>query len=202
MLSYPSINKKIINTPIYAFDKLDGSNIRVEWSKKSGFHKYGTRTRLLSPNEELGEAISIFEQDFSKPLQPIMKKLRTERITLFLEFYGSNSFAGSHQEEQHYLSLFDVSIFKKGFMLPKEFLDAFEGVVPTPELLYTGNPNSDFINDVKTGNLKNMTFEGVVCKSQKLTRNKQVKFKVKNQEWLDKLKIKCGENKELYNLLA
>ena len=199
MLSYPSINKTIIHTPIYAFDKLDGSNIRVEWTRKSGFHKYGTRTRLLSSDEEpLGEAINLFEKDFRLELQPIMRKIKAERITLFLEFYGENSFAGFHENEQHYLSLFDVSIFKKGFMLPKEFLSIFEGVVPTSKLLYQGNPNSDFVKQVKDGRLQDMTFEGVVCKSQILTKNKQVRFKVKNQAWLDKLKTKCGDDRKLY----
>jgi hypothetical protein len=35
MKAYRSIDKRIIpNIFIYAFDKLDGSNIRVEWSRK------------------------------------------------------------------------------------------------------------------------------------------------------------------------
>jgi hypothetical protein len=43
MKTYPSISRDIVGQPIYAFDKLDGSNIRAEWSKKNGFHKFGSR---------------------------------------------------------------------------------------------------------------------------------------------------------------
>lgn len=209
MLSYPTIKKDIVKLPIYAFDKIDGSNMRVEWSRKnakngqSGFSKYGSRRRLISPDEKpLGETVEIFEKDFAEQLEPVLRKLRVERATLFLEFYGENSFAGYHEDEQHYLSLFDVSLFKKGFMLPKEFLKTFEDVVPTAPLLYHGNPNEDFVNQVKNGELNGMTFEGVVCKSQQLVRNEQVKFKVKNEAWLKKLKHKCGDDEELFNKLA
>jgi len=45
MKSYPSIPGKHTNgIPLTVFDKLDGSNIRAEWSKKRGFYKFGTRT--------------------------------------------------------------------------------------------------------------------------------------------------------------
>ena len=72
-------------------------------------------------------------------------------------------------------------------MLPKQFMSTFVDVVPTAPLLYHGNANAEFVEDVKSGTLDGMTFEGIVCKSQELVRNKQVKFKVKNQAWLDKL---------------
>lgn len=203
MLEYPSIEKNIVNCPIYAFDKLDGSNIRVEWSRKNNFSKFGSRKRLLSEDEEpLGEAISIFHETMSDTLVKPLRKLQVERATLFMEFYGKNSFAGAHEKEEHYLTLFDVSLFKKGFMLPKEFMKTFENVVPTAELLYRGNPNSDFINSVHEGTLEDMTFEGVVCKSQELIRNKQVKFKVKNSAWLEKLKAKCGDDEKMFERLS
>lgn len=38
MQQYPSINKEVIkDLDYYVFDKLDGSNIRVEFSLKKGF---------------------------------------------------------------------------------------------------------------------------------------------------------------------
>lgn len=203
LLIYPSITKEIVKSPVYAFDKLDGSNIRVEWSRKNGFAKYGTRTRLLDKNETpLGEAVSIFEEEFASPLTPVLKSLRVERVTLFLEFYGQNSFAGYHEDEKHFLSLFDASLFKKGFMLPKQFMSTFVDVVPTAPLLCHGNANAEFVEDVKAGTLEGMTFEGVVCESQELVRNRQVKFKVKNQAWLDKLKTHCGDDLSLFEKLA
>lgn len=205
MLQYPSITKQIIDVPIYAMDKLDGSNIRVEWSRKSGFNKFGSRTRLLDPEEKpLGEAVGIFMRDMAEDLETVLRTyLKTDRATLFLEFYGPNSFAGNHQDsDEKVLSLFDVSLYKKGFMLPKEFLRAFEGVVLTPELLYTGKPNSDFIESVHDGELDGMTFEGVVCKSQELRRNQQVVFKVKNDAWLQRLRDFTKGDGELFKRLA
>jgi len=203
LLEYPSITKNIIDVPIYAFDKLDGSNIRVEWSRKNGFTKFGSRKRLLSRDEKpLGEAISIFEETMADSLVKPLKKLQVERATLFMEFSGLNSFAGFHEEEEHSLTLFDVSLYKKGFMLPKEFMKIFDDVVPTAELLYYGKANSDFVKSVNEGVLEDMTFEGVVCKSQELVRNQQVRFKVKNQAWLDKLKHKCGDDEKMFNNLS
>ena len=61
MKSYPSIPTDIrADVPIFAFDKLDGSQIRVEWTKKSGFVAFGTRTRALEASHPwLGEAIRL-----------------------------------------------------------------------------------------------------------------------------------------------
>lgn len=100
MITYPSISKQIISVPIYALDKLDGSNIRVERTPKSGFSKFGSRTRLLDPDEKpLGEAVGSFVRDMAEDLELVLRTyLKTERATLFLEFYGPNSFAGNHQE--------------------------------------------------------------------------------------------------------
>lgn len=203
MLEYPSIAKNIIDVPIYAYDKLDGSNIRVEWSRKNGFAKFGSRKRLLSADEKpLGESINIFNETLSDSLVEPLRKLRVERATLFFEFHGANSFAGYHEDEEHSLTLFDVSLFKKGFMLPKEFMKSFDNAVPTTELLYYGKANSNFVNEVRNGSLDGMTFEGVVCKSQELVRNKQVRFKIKNQAWLDKLKHKCGNDELMFEQLS
>ena len=203
MLEYPSINKNIVDVPIYAFDKLDGSNIRVEWSRKNNFTKFGSRKRLLSADENpLGESIHIFNETLSDRLVEPLRKLRVERATLFMEFSGENSFAGFHEDEKHSLTLFDVSLYKKGFMLPKEFMKTFGDVVPTPDLLYYGKPNSDFIEEVHNGSLDGMTFEGVVCKSQELVRNKQIRFKVKNDAWLNKLKNKCDGDESMFEQLS
>lgn len=37
MKQYPSITTKFSKAKTIAFDKLDGSNIRAEWSDKKGF---------------------------------------------------------------------------------------------------------------------------------------------------------------------
>lgn len=203
MLTYPSIPKLVTTDVIHAFDKLDGSNIRVEWSRKSGFSKFGTRTRLLDPNEKpLGEAHSIFMNTFADDIAPILSKTRTERATLFLEFYGDNSFAGFHEEEQHFLSLFDVSLYKKGFLSPQDFLKMFENVVPTPELLHHGRMTKDIVEMIHDGSLEGMTFEGVVCKTYNSRKNNLTMFKVKNRAWLEKLKSKCAGDEKMFERLS
>lgn len=204
MLQYPSISKQVINTPVYAFDKLDGSNIRAEWTPKGGFVKFGSRSRLLGEDEKpLGEAITIFRETMADALDPALRKLRNERVTLFMEFLGDTSFAGNHKEdEQHRLVLFDASLYKRGFMMPKEFLKAFDSVVETPDLLHYGKPTQDFQDSVHGGELEGMTFEGVICKSQELHRGRQVVFKVKNDAWLERLRAFTKNDAELFKKLA
>ena len=201
MKSYPSIEKNILSGyPVYAFDKLDGSNIRAEWTPKRGFDKFGARKRLLDPNEEpLGEAVRLINEQTDE-LGKRLKKLRVEKATLYFEFYGDNSFAGQHEDEDHQVVLFDVDIFKKGLMPPKDFIKFTEGLI-VPELVYHGNPNQDFVQSVKSGSCPDVTFEGVVCKSA--TPKGLVKmFKIKSDAWLVKLKDKCGDDEELFNRLA
>lgn len=64
MKHYPKIeyyNKGLINSPVIAFDKLDGSNLRFEWSRKRGFYKYGTRKVMIdTKDEQFGKAIPLF----------------------------------------------------------------------------------------------------------------------------------------------
>jgi len=61
MKEYPSIGKNVVGEKIYAFDKLDGSQVRAEWNKKKKFYKFGTRTRLLDTNDEYwGEAHKLY----------------------------------------------------------------------------------------------------------------------------------------------
>ena len=201
MKTYPSIEKKISSSyPVYAFDKLDGSNIRAEWTPKRGFDKFGTRRRLLDPNEEpLGEAVRLINEQTDE-LGKRLKKLRVEKATLYFEFYGDNSFAGQHEDEDHQVVLFDVDIFKKGLMPPKDLIKFSDGLV-IPELVYHGNPNQDFVASVKSGSCPDVTFEGVVCKS--VTPKGLVKmFKIKSDAWLSRLKDKCAGDEELFNRLA
>jgi len=199
---YPSINTSIIDQPIIAFDKIDGSNIRVEWSRKTGFMKFGTRKRLLSPEEKpFGEAVDLFMNSYAEDLERIFRKERFERTTAFVEFAGPNSFAGFHAEEEHEVTLFDLHVYKKGLLPPREFLKLFEDKVRTAPVLFEGKANSDFISSVKDGSLEGMTFEGVVCKGGLDNRRRPIAFKIKNRAWLEKLKTKYGHDKALYEKL-
>ncbi|MBW3020795.1 hypothetical protein KY334_05845 [Candidatus Woesearchaeota archaeon] len=203
MKQYPSIDRTISSSlDIYAFNKLDGSNIRVEWTRKNGFEKFGSRRQLIDERTPiLGESIQIFNFLYKDQLHEIFKENRWQKVTCFLEFHGDNSFAGTHQNEQHRLTLFDVQIHKKGFLLPREFLKTFKDV-KTAKLLYTGKCNQPFIESVENGTLEGMTFEGVVCKANKYkTPGVPYMFKVKNKEWIEKLKIKCEGNEKLFKEL-
>lgn len=77
------------------------------------------------------------------------------------------------------------------------------GHLDVAKVLYRGNVTPEFIESVRTGSLKNMTFEGVVCKGK---NNKKIKmpimFKQKSRAWLDRLRSYCGENKDLFNALS
>ncbi|HEY0138706.1 MAG TPA: hypothetical protein VGB85_31695, partial [Nannocystis sp.] len=66
MKPYPSISTKIrADVPIYAFDKLDGSQIRAEWTPKSGFGSFGSRKRALERSHPwLGEAITLVRDKY------------------------------------------------------------------------------------------------------------------------------------------
>jgi len=201
MKSYPSIQREYSNVPIYAFDKLDGSNIRAEWTKKGGFGKFGTRTRLLDPNEKpLGEAAHLFMEKYSEPLAKIFTDNRWQKTVSFFEFCGENSFAGAHADEPHDVHLFDVSADKRGLLEPSVFLKTFQDVPHCP-LLYRGNCNSDFVEMVKSGTLPGMTFEGVVCKGTYFSPGLPLMFKIKSIKWIEKLKTKCEGNDELFNKL-
>lgn len=199
---YPSIDKIVRHQHIYAYDKLDGSNIRAEWTRKNGFAKFGTRKRLLSLDEPtLGEAISLFRETYEDDLSRIFLKNRWDKATVFFEFYGDNSFAGIHADEPHEVTLFDVHQYMHGIMEASAFNKMFQNVKTAP-ILYSGNPTADFLESVKNGSLEGMTFEGVVCKGGLDKKRRPIAFKVKNQAWLDRLKNKCGDDESLFNRLA
>lgn len=198
---YPTIPKQIFDTQIFAFDKLDGSCIRAEWTRKNGFSKFGSRKRLLDESDPiLGEAIGIFKEHHEETLARLFTKARYEKATAFLEFFGENSFAGYHEDEDHKLVIFDVHVYKKGLLLPQDFLKLVEGHVETPDLLHFGKASAPFVESVKKSTLEAMTFEGVVCKGER--KQRPVFFKVKSEAWLQRLKNKCAGNEKLFQTLA
>lgn len=196
MKTYPSIPKNPIDVPIYAFDKIDGSNIRAEWSSKKKFWKFGTRNRLVSEDEKpFGESIGLVKAKYEKDLSDIFKKLRYQKVICFFEFYGPNSEFGIHQEEEHDMILFDVNPYKKGLTPPRDFLKNY-GDLHVPNMVYYGNYNSEFASAVKRGSLEGMTFEGVVCKG--VRSNQVVMFKIKSDAWMHRLREYCHGDEELF----
>jgi len=201
MQQYPSIGKEIIqDLDYYIFDKLDGSNIRVEYSLKKGFDKFGTRHKLMSDDSGILNNSKDLILNYEKKVFDIFKKNKWQNGTLFFEFAGPNSFAGFHKEDDEFkVYLIDAHIGKVGFLPPKDFLKSFDNDIEMAKFIKIGKLNKTFIDSVKNGTLEDMTFEGIIAKS--FTRNKSIRCKVKNNEWIEKLKEKCGTDESLFNKL-
>lgn len=189
MKQYRSIPKQVIKSQqVYMFDKLDGSNIRVEWTKKNGFDKFGSRKRLLGSDQPIMGKAKDLIADFDG-IEDIFIKNKWQKVTLFFEFVGPNSFAGTHVEGDDFkLYLIDVNPYKKGILPPREFLKLFSSF-RIPKLLYTGNITDEIEQSIRSGTFDGVTDEGVVCKYIK--KNQWRAFKIKSDSWLTRLKAKC-----------
>jgi len=205
MKQYPSIDRNLRkDTYIYAFDKLDGSNIRAEWNSKRGFYKFGTRTQLMDENTKpFGQAISLIKEKYEEWLGVVFKENKWRDAICFFEFHGPNSAFGAHvEEDKKNVTLIDVNPFKRGILEPKEFIKLF-GNLGTPKVLFEGFITPEFVDAVKDGTLKDMTCEGVVCKGASDTNAQMpIMFKIKSRLWLEKLKNYCNGNETLYNKLV
>lgn len=205
MEQYLSIGTYPADIPIIAFDKLDGNNIRCEWTRKGKvFEKFGSRKVLLGEDSWLAPAIPLIKSQ-EDPIVKLMRDARWEKATLFFEFHGPNSFAGQHQEgDLMCATLIDVFVYKKGYMLPSEFVKMFCGdtSVNTPDILYRGNPTKDFIESVKTNSLPGITSEGVVCKGAPTKKGyPPTMFKVKTNQWLERVKARYAADPKMLEYL-
>lgn len=187
MKSYPSITTKFNNqVPLVIFDKLDGSNIRAEWSKKKGFYKFGTRTRLVDESDPmLGGTPKLIQDKYGDDLARIFQEQRYERAIAFFEFWGPKSFAGSHDltSTENTVTLIDVNPYKKGILAPQEFIELFWDV-ELPSVLHKGRLTTEIVDRVKASTLNGMTFEGVVCKYAHPKLKHAAMFKIKSRAWL------------------
>lgn len=169
MKQYPSIDgskKAPLGKQCIAFTKYDGSNLRFEWSSAKGWHKFGTRTQLFDATDPLyGKAIPIFMDTMGEEIVRRVKDQERgiQRITAFTEFFGPGSFAGTHvADDLMELKLFDVFLFKRGFMEPRQFVQTFSDVPWAAQTVYEGPLTQQFIDDVRAG--KYPVVEGVVAK--------------------------------------
>jgi hypothetical protein len=195
----------------YVFDKYDGSNIRVEWNKKSGFYKFGRRNGLLDhTNPVLLKTHGIFANSHEAKLDKEFRSRKYERVLCFFEFHGPSSFAGGHDEsESHRLTLIDINVHKKGFLSPKDFLAlcASSGLSSGTDyaaLLYHGEITEELIASIRNSTLVGITDEGVVCKCETLSAKYKIvrkTFKYKTSKWLDALKAYCKDDISLYQKL-
>lgn len=200
MKAYPSIplskDSRNIGEPCIGFYKYDGSNLRWEWSKKQGWHKFGTRTRLFGKDEEpYNQAIPLFLETMGDALiSKVTANFHVQDFIVYTEFFGESSFAGAHVlNEPKSLILLDVWIPRKSFILPKQFIKLFSNESWMPEVVYEGNLNQKLIKDVYEG--KYNLDEGMMCKGFD-KRQQQWMAKIKTKTYLDKLKTKYGEGWE------
>lgn len=202
--SYPSIQYATeCRVPIVAFDKLDGSNVRAEWTRKKGWHKFGTRHRLVDATDPLfGQVPTLVQAKYGDALGKALSDAGHDRAMCFFEFWGPGSFAGMHDPKAtQTVTLFDVAPFQRGILEPDTYLKLV-GHLDHAQVLYRGEVTLEFIESVRAGTLEGMTFEGVVCKGANDKKTKQpIMFKQKSRAWLDKLHEYCGDNKDLLNAL-
>lgn len=204
MKQYPTIKHYRNNSDdVYAFDKLDGSNIRAEWSSKKGFWKFGSRKVLLDESHDLlGESVGLIK-NWTDDLTPIFNKQRWQKVICFFEYHGESSIFGRHKKDEfHRATLIDVSPYKQPMLPPKEFVKLFVHL-DIPRVLYRGKVNSDFVLSVIQSTLEGMTCEGVVCKGteRKKKFSAPVMFKIKTNVWLEKLKEYCKSDMKLFKEL-
>lgn len=179
-----------------AFDKLDGSNMRFEYSHKRGFYKFGTRNVMIdSGNEQFGFAVDLFLQKYADQLAKVFSAREyrnSQSFVCFAELVGTRSAFGQHDfdKDTFDIVLFDVNEHKRGFVPPKRFVDDF-GHCGIPRVVYNGKLNMQFINDVKAN--KFGLSEGVIGKgvvSGKKDRTSLYYFKAKTDDWFDRLRIR------------
>lgn len=202
MKHYPSIDSRIRDDlDVFVFDKIDGSNIRAEWSaKRSEFYKFGSKNRLIDATDPiLGRSIELIKRKYEKQLSAVFLRKKYESVICFFEFFGPKSFAGQHHEDdKHDVILFDIAPYKKGILPPKELFALLEqdDQIEFAPLLFKGHITPPIESMIRESKLPGMTFEGVVCKSD------HQMFKIKSHAWLQKLKDKCGPDEALFRKLA
>ena len=209
MKHYHTIEKNVqdyIGQHIFAFEKIDGSNICAEWNRKlskksaftNGFGKFGTRTEMIKhKNNPFCEAIDIFMDKYSAPLDKIFREeiifRGVDGITVYGEFFGPSSFAGQHDwNEEHDVVIFDMFVYKKDFVKPRDFIDIF-GHLRIAKLITQGLLDEQMIQDIISN--KYHLKEGVVFKG--VSEGKVWMAKVKTQHWLDKVRALYGINNNI-----
>ena len=76
MIEYPHImpSSKAPRQECVAFEKLDGSNIRVKYTNKKGFNLFGSRTQMFDKGHPfLGDAVGIFFNKYEDKLVDLIE---------------------------------------------------------------------------------------------------------------------------------
>lgn len=203
-LIYPKIpeNTNVFIDKCYAFEKYDGTNLHWAWNLVKGWHSFGTRRTQFSLNRngideftqthpELQAAPHIFNDKMRDSLTSFLCRFKTcaAGVIIFTEFYGPNSFAGGHSEEDarcntQKLTIIDVSIGNK-IISPRLLIEDFDsfGGFDVAKVVYRGKYTGQFTEDVRKGKFN--VNEGVVVKG--IVNGEVFMTKIKTKDYLKRL---------------
>ncbi len=197
-LVYPKIpeNSDKFHGKCIAFEKYDGTNLHWKWDPTEGWLGFGTRRTHFSltregikdfsqEHSELADAPHIFNEGLRDKLTMFFSHHHTfsnYNITLFTEFYGPNSFAGGHVEEDHKLIIIDAMQNNKLFA--PQFFHEFFHEFGSAQIVYEGKYNGQFAEDVRKGKFD--VNEGVVVKG--VVDGEVFMTKVKTNDYLKRLR--------------
>lgn len=189
---------------VIGFDKLDGSNLRFEYSQKRGFYKSGSRNMMIDEkHEQFGFAVDLFKNKYEEALTKVFKSKQyrnSQSFVCFAELIGKKSSFGQHDfgNDEFDIVLFDINEYKKGFIPPKQFISDF-GHTGIPRIVYQGNLNKELIKQIKANQLEGFEgtlTEGIIAKGIIQTKkgNNQLYYcKIKTDDWFDRLRNKSPE---------
>lgn len=191
MKHYPSIPRfsdspdDYLGNNCIAFEKLDGSNIRAEWSRKQGWYKFGTRKTMIGGDSMFKQAVDLIRD--TSDIIPLALGNPKFPFVAFFEFLGDNSMAGFHvPDDPKRIVLLDVSLYKHGILSPYEFHRLFSLNVATPKIVHEGVLTHEFVDSVRSG--ETGSFEGVVVKG--MDGKVPWMMKIKSDAWLAEVKRK------------
>ena len=167
-----------------AFEKLDGSNVRFEWSGKQGWYKFGTRKTMIGHDSYFKQAKSLILA--TDDLIPKILDYPKFPFVAFFEFLGDGSFAGFHIDDPKRIILLDVSIYKKGILSPFDFIKKFNTLIPIPKIIFDGHLTQNFVDNVKHNKIG--SFEGAVIKG--IDNNRVWMTKIKSDAWINAVRVK------------
>ena len=209
-LAYPKIpdSKNCPHEQCIAFEKYDGTNLHWVWEVELGWYAFGTRrsrfdfdrmgiAEFNAAHPGLEEAPDIFKRDFCSQLESVFREnqdYHCAEITVFTEFFGANSFAGMHkQDDRKQLVLFDVET-DRGMLPPERFIKDFRGL-NIARVIYRGKLTGKFMDDIRSG--KYSVNEGVVCKGEGNVKNRWM-VKIKTDAYMQRLQEAFQDDWENY----
>lgn len=202
-----------------AYEKYDGTNLHWVWEDTLGWYAFGTRRDRFDLDERgiaafneahpgLSEAVSLFEKSYKFLPYKYSCVSDDKEVTIFTEFLGDKSFAGTHQEnDPKRLIILDASIIRndKQYMAPPmqfaidygHFDDDPENNAGSktlgfhfPRMLYSGSYSGQLVEDIRNG--KYQVNEGAVIKG--VVNGQTYMAKVKTNAYMERLKTQFKDN--------